>query len=703
MQYLDPAGRLATASLNNIIRDAERHGLLAPGSTIVEATRATPAPAWRWWRGCVSSSCPTRCRRRRSPTCARWAPGRAVRRPSTPMIHAATTKSPSASSPRRRTRSTPTRYHNPANPRGATTIDGGPEIWGADRQGQFDVLRRHGHRRHDHRLRSLLQREEPGRKLVGVDPIGSLWLRVRKDGSHDRPFVLRRGHRRRLPALDDEPQVIDEIVRVDDKECFLMTRSWSAMRASGGRLGGAAGGGRAVATPSRSMRPVCRAEHPGPPQPDGCTRSICRRSSTTTGCATNGFLTEGPMGTVSDLCAAARPTDLRRAHRDGGRSSRSQRARHLAGASRSAASAGWQAEVDLLNHPLVSVASSTRPSSRSSKPTTRRSRLDEDPPAQDHLQRCQDGLRAVDRSPDGFVQDADPDGCAARRDHQDRSYRLPRQPTRFSEPSPHPSAPGREEPCILPPGRLTQAGCGLSGPAVSASRARWLYPYRRAAPRRSWSGRAGRWARQRHPLQLAALRLSSGSHIPAVAGARHAAGATVATVRRCRLALILTGGGASCRSGGAGLAVSDMMVAAIGTWHRGGDAWDFAVYTPYNDGTRYASAEEIVDRHPQDSQSAAPEHALPRHHRPDLAACGGTVAAPSDPRRGLSSAAASSFASTRSRLSLLRDPGDTSQPGEAMVCPARRALRAVDGTSAHRPTSTAGATASHHRPAVRSP
>ena len=49
-EFLNPGGSVKDRAALGIIEDAEARGLLMPGGIIVEAPRATPALAWRWWR-----------------------------------------------------------------------------------------------------------------------------------------------------------------------------------------------------------------------------------------------------------------------------------------------------------------------------------------------------------------------------------------------------------------------------------------------------------------------------------------------------------------------------------------------------------------------------------------------------------------------------------------------------------------------------
>jgi cystathionine beta-synthase len=139
--------------------------------------------------------------------------------------------------------------------------------------------------------RQVLQGEEARDQIVGVDPGGLALLRLRQDRPHHQAVLVQgRGHRGGLLPDDDEPQDLDDIVRVDDKECFLMTRDLTRLEgALRRRLGRRCGGGRAQVR-ARLGRGGHRSRRGSPrPNPRISLRtpdtSTSRRSSTTTGCA----------------------------------------------------------------------------------------------------------------------------------------------------------------------------------------------------------------------------------------------------------------------------------------------------------------------------------------------------------------------------------------------------------------------------------
>jgi cystathionine beta-synthase len=90
----------------------------------------------------------------------------------------------------------------------------------------------------------FLRENKPGIKMVGVDPVGSLYYDFVKTGRITKPFSYK------VEGIGEDffpgtmnLGILDDIVRVDDKECFLMTRDLT--RCEGIFVGGS--GGAAVA------------------------------------------------------------------------------------------------------------------------------------------------------------------------------------------------------------------------------------------------------------------------------------------------------------------------------------------------------------------------------------------------------------------------------------------------------------------------
>jgi cystathionine beta-synthase len=134
-------------------------------------------------------------------------------------------------------------YHNPANPE-AHYLSSGPEIW-RQTGGDFEVLcAGMGTGGTLSGSGKFLREKKPDVKIVGVDPVGSLYYDFVKTGRVTKAFSYKvEGIGEDFFPSTMNLQILDDVVRVDDKECFLMTRDLT--RLEGLFVGGS--GGAAVA------------------------------------------------------------------------------------------------------------------------------------------------------------------------------------------------------------------------------------------------------------------------------------------------------------------------------------------------------------------------------------------------------------------------------------------------------------------------
>jgi cystathionine beta-synthase len=85
-----------------------------------------------------------------------------------------------------------------------------------------------------------LKERKPEVQLVGVDPIGSLYYDYIKTQRVTKPFTYKvEGIGEDFFPSTFDPNFLDDVVRVDDKECFLMTRD--LVRMEGLYCGGSSG------------------------------------------------------------------------------------------------------------------------------------------------------------------------------------------------------------------------------------------------------------------------------------------------------------------------------------------------------------------------------------------------------------------------------------------------------------------------------
>ena len=194
-------------------------------------------------------------------------------------------------------------YHNPSNPN-AHYLSTGPEIWeqvGDDLDvfvagmGTGGTISGSG---------KFLKEKKPSIKLVGVDPIGSLYYDFVKTGRVTKPFSYKvEGIGEDFFPSTMNLKILDDIVRVDDKECFLMTRD--LVRLEGLFVGGS--GGAAVAGAVKYARQSGKKENILVLLPDAASKYLGKIFNDNW-MRENGFLEEEKgLGTVKDLLAG-KPT-----------------------------------------------------------------------------------------------------------------------------------------------------------------------------------------------------------------------------------------------------------------------------------------------------------------------------------------------------------------------------------------------------------
>jgi cystathionine beta-synthase len=118
-------------------------------------------------------------------------------------------------------------YHNPQNPH-SHYLTTGPEIWEQTRGQVTDVIMGMGTGGTISGIGKYLKEQNPNIRIVGVDPTGSILLETWQHGSVPTDAVARQYKIEGigedfLPSTLDM-SVIDEIVRVTDKEAFQWTR-----------------------------------------------------------------------------------------------------------------------------------------------------------------------------------------------------------------------------------------------------------------------------------------------------------------------------------------------------------------------------------------------------------------------------------------------------------------------------------------------
>ena len=301
-EYLNPGGSMKDRVARNIVTDAERRGLLGPGGTIVEATSGNTGMGLALVAALRGYSCVFVMPDKMSPEKVAGLRAFGARvvicptavEPEDPRSYYQTAKRIVAETPGAFYAN---QYHNPANP-DAHYSSTAPEIW-EQTNGEVDVfVAGMGTGGTISGCGRFFKEKKPGFRLVGVDPIGSLYYEFVKTGRMTRPFAYYvEGIGEDFLPSTMNLKLVDEIVRVDDKECFLMTRE--LVRQEGLFVGGSSGA--AVAGAIKYAEATKRKENILVLLPDGASKYLSKIFDDKW-MRENGFLDEpDPMGTVAEL------------------------------------------------------------------------------------------------------------------------------------------------------------------------------------------------------------------------------------------------------------------------------------------------------------------------------------------------------------------------------------------------------------------
>jgi cystathionine beta-synthase len=315
-EFLNPAGSMKDRVAMHIVTDAERRGLLRPGGTIVEATSGNTGMGLAMVAAIRGYSCifvmPDKMSHEKIAS---------LRAFGAKVVICPTAVDPEDprsyySVSRRIVEETPgafyaNQYHNPANPE-AHYQSTAPEIWDQT-GGEIDVFcAGMGTGGTISGCGRFFKERKPGFKIVGVDPIGSLYYEYVKTGRLTKPFSYYvEGIGEDFLPSTMNLKIIDEIVRVDYKECFLMTRRLT--REEGLFCGGS--GGAAVAGAIKYAEKSGKKENILVLLPDGASKYLSKVFNDEW-MRQNGFLDEpDPLGTVHDLLARGKERKLITARR----------------------------------------------------------------------------------------------------------------------------------------------------------------------------------------------------------------------------------------------------------------------------------------------------------------------------------------------------------------------------------------------------
>jgi cystathionine beta-synthase len=304
-EFLNPGGSHKDRLAWNLLRRAEENGL-KPGGTIVEATSGNTGASLALLAAVRGYKCvfvmPDKMSQEKIANLRAFGAKVVITptavEPEDPRSYYQVAKRIAAETPNCFYAN---QYHNPANPE-AHYLSTGPEIW-RQTKGEVDVfVAGMGTGGTISGTGKYLKEKNPDVKLVGVDPVGSLYYDFVKTGRVTKAFSYKvEGIGEDFFPSTMNLKILDDIVRVDDKECFLMTRDLT--RLEGLFVGGS--GGAAVSGAIKWAR-----EKGKPGQRilvflcDGGSKYVSKIFNDDW-MRENGFLEDQPgLGTVRDLLGA---------------------------------------------------------------------------------------------------------------------------------------------------------------------------------------------------------------------------------------------------------------------------------------------------------------------------------------------------------------------------------------------------------------
>ena len=300
-EYLNPGGSMKDRMVLQMIDAAEQRGELRPGSTIIEATSGNTGAAIAMISAVRGYKCvfvmPDKMSQEKILSLRAWGAKVVVCptavEPEDPRSYYSVAK--------RLAQETPNsfyanQYHNQDNPSGHYRSTG-PEIW-EQTGGEIDVLVAGlGTGGTITGTGKFLKEKKPSTQVVGVDPVGSVYYDYVKSGRVTQPFSYKvEGIGEDFFPSTIDLSLLDDVVRVDDKECFLTTRD--LVRLEGLYVGGSAGA--AVAGALKYARQTQKKENILVVLPDSASKYLSKIFDDDW-MRENGFLGESKLGVVGDV------------------------------------------------------------------------------------------------------------------------------------------------------------------------------------------------------------------------------------------------------------------------------------------------------------------------------------------------------------------------------------------------------------------
>ena len=229
VEYFNPGGSVKDRIGPTIIEDAERSGKLKPGGTIVESTSGNTgvglaiAAAIKGYRTIFVM--PDKMSQEKIQLLRAYGSRVVVTptavEPEDPRSYYSVANQLVEDTPNAILAN---QYHNPVNPQ--THVEStGPEIWEQTKGKITHFVAGMGTGGTISGVGAYLKEKNPNVQIVGVDPIGSILYELHKSGEYTKAdgYKVEGIGEDFLPSTTNL-DVVDEVVQVNDRECFLMTR-----------------------------------------------------------------------------------------------------------------------------------------------------------------------------------------------------------------------------------------------------------------------------------------------------------------------------------------------------------------------------------------------------------------------------------------------------------------------------------------------
>ncbi|HLA42199.1 MAG TPA: cysteine synthase family protein, partial [Aggregatilineales bacterium] len=229
IEFFNPGGSIKDRIGIQIIEDAEKEDRLKPGGTIVESTSGNTgvglaiAAALRGYR-CIFVM-PDKMSQEKVHLLRAFGARVIITptevEPEDPRSYYSVAKRIVAETPNSILAD---QYHNPSNPK-THELTTGPEIW-EQTGGEVDVfVCGIGTGGTITGVSRYLKKQNPNIKIIGVDPLGSILYEHFKTGGFGKAEGYKiEGIGEDFVPTSYDPSTVDDIVQVNDKESFLMTR-----------------------------------------------------------------------------------------------------------------------------------------------------------------------------------------------------------------------------------------------------------------------------------------------------------------------------------------------------------------------------------------------------------------------------------------------------------------------------------------------